>query len=90
MTTTLRKCPGVAFKASKKTFVLQETICPRRWFCLRFVDLDHTTDQDLTEISFLSPKEVYPMCEDYLSVPPEVRDGSTVHQGTGFSRKLGR
>lgn len=90
MTMTLRKCPGLVFKATKKSFVLQEVVCPRRESCLRYFELDKLIkERNLTEVSFLSPKEVYPMCEDYLTVPPEVTHGTALHQGTSLSRKLG-
>lgn len=57
MSTTLRKCFGV----------LGKTLCPRRWLCMRFVEIDKA--ENLSSDTYFSPKEVYPHCQDYLSLP---------------------
>lgn len=87
MATSLRKCPGVAFKAHAKTLLLSEEVCPRRWWCMRFVEVDKLAESDVTSITFLAPKEVYPFCEHYLSVPKEVSDDAYVHSGETLPRR---
>ena len=89
MSTTLRKCPGVAFKAHARTLLLSEEVCPRRWWCMRYVEVDKLPDPEVTSISFLAPKEVYPFCEHYLSRPREVSDGTYVHSGESYPRRVG-